>query len=169
MTTTTSEDQREVVCTFVHVANYWLGPMPPDLDHKYQLPERLDGFCFSLFPELEGAGNLPQMRLTPKLHPDVNLVNHDMHDTWPDWTKADNTFVRAFMVAVMVVLSEVKTLDVDRREAMGRLAVAVCRIIEHGYVLRAELFNDDEFVGLGEDVAPGLAEAFKTTWDRGEN
>lgn len=162
---TTNNDQQEIVDALTGDAGRCLGPWPPDLDDSPA--ERLDTFVFALFPELEGAANMPQMYLAPKLHPDVNLVDHDMHDTWPDFTEADNPFVRAFILAILFALREAQVLDVDLRKAMGRLGVAVCRVIEDGYELRAQHFGeDDEASGLGPDVAPGLADAFRAAWGR---
>lgn len=66
------KDQREFAQSLVFTAEYWLGPMPADLPHMDRLSERLDGLVFSLFPELEGAGNLPLRRLSPKDAPDVD-------------------------------------------------------------------------------------------------
>jgi hypothetical protein len=167
MTATTNEDQQDVVDQLVHTANTWLGPMPPGCEHMDPLPERLDGFVFSLFPELEGAGGLPQMRLSPKNHPDVNLVDHHMHDTWPRVDRADNAFVREFLTGVSLILTEAKSRQVNRRDAMGFLGVSVCRFIEIGYELRAEIFDEDDgSVEIGQDAAPGLAAAFRTAWEQ---
>jgi hypothetical protein len=161
----TNYDQQEVVDQLVFDANQCLGPWPPGLDDS--LTRRLGTFAFSLFPELEGAGGLPQMRLSPKHEPSINLVEHEMHDTWPDFINADNTYVRAFLMTIRYVLTVAQELDVAPREAMGRLATAVCRIIEDGYVLRAENYDeDDDTVELGPDVAPGLTDAFTAAWNR---
>lgn len=166
MTATTNSDQKQIVDQLVGKARYWLlQQMPPGCEYMDPLPERLDGFVFSLFVELEGAGGLPQMQLTPKADHKVNLVDHYMHDTWPDVDQAGNRFVREFLTAIAHVLAETKKLDVSRAEAMGRLGVAVCQTIEQGYELRAEWYDDDVFTGTSDDLAPGLADAFAAAWD----
>lgn len=152
------KDQREFAQSLVFTAEYWLGPMPADLPHMDRLSERLDGLVFSLFPELEGTGNLPLCRLSPKDAPDVDLVDYDLHDQWPN-VDAYNPHVREFLTAVKKRLDSALTNagpDVDRRKAMGDLLISLCELIEEGYELS---------LAGGPNIAPGLAAAVTAEWN----
>lgn len=165
MTVTT--DQREVADTFAFKAAHWLGPMPADLPHLEPLAERLAGLVFSLFPELEGAGNLPPCRLSPKAAPEVDLVEHDLHDTWPD-TDVDQPHVRQFLTAVKARLNRAQQV-VGRQphQVMGGLLADLCQVIEDGYLLAlCDVDDDGDVVGEGPDVAPGLVAAVQDAWER---
>ena len=164
MTATISSDQQDMVDTLVHTANNWLGPMPAGCERMEPLPARLAGMIFSLFPELDGSGNLPPCRLSPKTAPDVDLVDHDLHSQWPS-THADDPHVREFLTAVAGVLAAEQATGGDPREAMGRLLTGLCRLIETGYALALlDVDDDGNVTGEGPDVAPGLTEAVWMSW-----
>jgi hypothetical protein len=155
----TNEDQREFTQHLAHVANHWLGPMPADCQHMNPLPERLDGFVFSLWPELEGAGGLPPYRLSPKGRPDVDLVDHGLHSQWPN-VDADDQDVRNLLTAVTNILDRRKQAGGQPRQVMGRMLADLFSMFEDGYELVPLEFDDnDALVGEGDNVAPGLTAA----------
>jgi hypothetical protein len=159
----TNEDQREFTQHLAHVANHWLGPMPADCQHMNPLPERLAGFVFSLWPELEGAGGLPPYRLSPKGRPDVDLVDHGLHDQWPD-VDADNQDVRNLLTAVTNILRRhQQATGQEPRQTMGAMVLDLLRMFEDGYELvPLDIDEDGSVIGEGDDVAPGLDAAGET-------
>jgi hypothetical protein len=163
VTTNDGIDQREVVRCLVSIAEDWLKPMPAGCERMNPLPERLDGFVFSLFVQLEGAGAMEQMRLSPKGRPEVDLVEHHMHGQWPN-TDADDQHVRTFLGGVAAILRHAQAVNAEPREVMFWLAHRICLLIEDGYELRPQLFDENEHIGEGDDVAPGLPEAFALAW-----
>ena len=163
----TSEDQKDFVSSLVFTAGQWLEPVPADCQDLDPLPERLGGLVFSLFPELEGAGNMPQMRLSPKGQPDLDLVEYGLHDQWPN-IDADQPQVTELLTAVADVLRRAQSTAGEPREAMGGLVADLCRLIEAGYELRPQFFDadTDRYLGDGDDVAPGVTAAFLAAWSR---
>lgn len=163
-------DQNEFVTSLVFTARGWLDPMPVGCERQDPLTERLSGLVFSLFPQLDGAGDMPQMRLSPKGHPEKNLVGCGLHDQWPD-TDADDPDVATFLKKVADVLSRFREAavlaDTDAGDVvMGQMTAELCQVIEEGYELRPQWFDDDDrFTGEGDDVAVGLAKAFAAAWD----
>lgn len=165
MTVTISPDQLEVARSLAFKAAYWLGPMPANLPHMEPLPERLAGMVFSLFPELEGDGNLPPCRLSPKVAPDVDLVDFYLPGQWPD-TNADNPYVRVFLTAIRARLDATQGIfGAQPHQIMGGLLADICQIIEDGYVLAlCDVDEDGNVTGEGPDVAPGLVAAVQAAW-----
>lgn len=163
-----NEDQLEFVASLAFTTGIWCQERLPVGCEDLETPrERLDGVVFGLFPQLEGAGDLPQMRLSPKGHPSIDLVAHGLHDQWPD-VNADDPHVAAFLTDVAAVLADTQAAagdDIDA--AVGRLLAELCRVVEEGYELRPVFFNNDgePFSETeGDDVAPGLAAAMAAAW-----
>lgn len=157
-------EQDELVLHLALKGEAWLGPSPVDIDPDRTLTQRLNGFVFSLFPLLEGLGGLGAHRLSPQATPAVDLVQEGLHDRWPDHGD-DHVEVESLFAAITAVLLEVAAQDLDPGTAMGQLTVGICQVIEDGYVLAAVYFDDDDqFSGLGPNMAPGLAAAMQEKW-----
>lgn len=160
-------DQDEFTAELVCIGQEWLAPMPADLLHRNPLSERLSGFVFSLLVALEGGGQLPQYQLLPQGKPDVDLMTKGLHEQWHR-AGHESPEVAAFLSALSATVTEVQAAGGQPSEAMRAVAVKICALIEDGYVLVPEFFDDeDEYTGFGRDVAPGLAAAMQAAWPPG--
>lgn len=177
-------DQSEVVEQLVHVvAPEWSVAFErPDLVCYNELPERLNAVVRSVLTELDGEGDIQPHRLTPQSNPGVDLFDKDraaLRD-YPyigngrDARSINNdtlAFVTAIQSAQDRVIADPGQPEVDNvRRAVGELLAGICEIIEAGYVLVPQFYDDDgELESEGQDIAPGLTAAFTTEWERNES
>lgn len=151
----------------------WAGPMPPDVRHRLDpQPARLEGVVHSLLVNLEGNGGVEPHVLAPKGDPGFDLLGQDdytLHYAYPlDGERLAGLpdAAVAFLVAVREAHDETIRQGFPLRAAVGYFIAAVCRAIEAGYELRPLETDEDtgEVLSEGDDIAPGLADAFAAAW-----
>lgn len=162
-------DQRDLALQLHVTATYsWAGNLPPDLRH-YTLKDRLDGFIHSFIVTLEGDGGSEPHRLSPKTNPALDLMDlPDVSLRYPVQDGGDRTGLPAEAEEFVAGILEVRDLILNG-EWTGNLdpviafAEAVCQFIEHRYLLVPLTCDEDsgEVCREREDIAPGLAEAYR--------
>lgn len=176
-------DQSEVVEQLVHVvAPEWSVVFErPDLVCYNELPERLNAVVRHVLTELDGNGGIQPHRLAPHGKPGIDLFDDraalcnypHIGDGRDELNISDDAlaFVAAVRSAqVRVMAAEAQAEDDDPRRAVGALLTSFCRVIEAGYVLVPQFYDDDGELGSeGQDIAPGLTAAFTTEWERNES
>jgi hypothetical protein len=182
-------DQRELVEQLVHVvAPNWSKTFDqPEQLHFNDLPERLDATVHSVFTELDGDGGIQPHRLTPQssvvsdlnLLPELDLFacedpnlasayDHIVEGNHTEMDSEEFAFVDALWFArnETIALTPTQPEEDYARRAVGSLLTEICGIIEAGYVLVPQFFDDEgEFEEEGEDIAPGLTAAFTAEWE----
>lgn len=157
--------QREFAERLVEVARHRLGPLPADLAHRDNLRDRLSGFIFSMFVEMEGAGDLDWHQLTRRGGDGADLTAEHLHELWPH-ARGCSSEPRQLFAELTSALDEALRLHGHPGEAMRHLSVAFARLIERDFALTPLYEDEDDMVEAGPDIAPGLARAVETAWDR---
>jgi hypothetical protein len=90
-----------------------------------------------------------------------DLVEHLVHSVAHGWSET------LWSARNRIIEETTQTGDDDPRRAVGSFLTAICEIIETGYVLVPQYFDDgdDGDFDEGEDIAPGLTAAFTTEWE----
>jgi len=178
MTTTPApSEQREVAVQFAYVvAQSWSKTFTaPELLHFNNLRDRLEGVAHSVFVELSGDGGIDVFRLTPKAHPELDLLDLDwlLRHAYslrqvddPDGPEPALDLLRAIHRCQLARQHAAAELGgVLPVESVHRFLAGICRIIEDGYLLVPLHFADNgQFESEGQDIAPGLTVAFETVW-----
>lgn len=165
-------DQDNLVEQLVYViAPQWSSPMTGRLAIFSPLPERLDGIIHSLLTELGGDGGVDRCRLAAKSRPDVDLLALEWSPThaYPLLGARPPVGVPAELVALLVAIEQRRdtyqgTTDTVRA-VVGDFIGHVLFLIEQGFELTPIYTNEaGRPVGEGDDIAPGLSEAFRQAW-----
>lgn len=173
-------DQSDVVEQLVRIVapNWYKVFDRPDLVHYNDMTERLNATVRSVFVELDGNGGIQPHRLAPQGNPGIDLFddnraafcNFPYLGTGPDALHTDRDAL-ALLAAVSAARERIINgakwdANTDPRHAVGALLTAICEIIEAGYVLVPQFYDDDgEFEEEGDDIAPGLTAAFTAEWE----
>ncbi|WP_157239473.1 hypothetical protein [Catenuloplanes japonicus] len=163
-----SDEQRELAeqLAYVIVPN-WAGPLPADLLHLDTVPARLGGVVHSLFVELQGDGGVMPHRLSPKGNPDLDLLDIDQSPRYA--YPPDDTDRAKIPADTLTLIDAIRAQEIARHDATGPLSeviagfvTAILAVIEAGYQLVPQRYDEDGVhLGEGDDIAPGLVEAFR--------
>jgi len=155
-------DQQEFVEQLAHIGEQALAPMPPGLAYKDTVPDRLNQLVFGLLVNLEGSGGIDPHRLSPKGRPTLDLAEQPLHDLWAGGSDGGDPRVRDLFDQAAKLVAQAQEGAESPREAVDRLTTGLCAMFEEHYeVVRLFCDGDGDVVEEGDDVTPGLVDAYR--------